>query len=203
MGVFIAVVAILWLFNALRGVIRGMRRPGRPNWTVVGLYLLLALGGEGFFAQALCATGVIKLPSSFQWPAGYVSGVVATDDGKQIVPLTPVSRIQIYDSQWHFVTGWYVNTAGGDFKVQSSPDGVIEAFTARGRHHYSFTQDGHLIASGSYSDGFWSLPSGESRVVPTSPFLWVFSSPIASWGIGAIGLVGLIVASKIDPTVKL
>jgi hypothetical protein len=203
MAVFIAVIALFWLFNAGRGVIRGMRRPGRPNWTVVVLYLLLALGGEGFFAQALCATGVIKLPSSLQWPAGYVSGVVATEDGKQIVPLTPVSRIQIYESQWHFINGWYVNTGGGDFKVRSSPDGVIEVFTARGRRHYSFTQDGHLVSSESYSDDFLSLPSGESLVVPTSPFLWVFSSPFLSWGVGAIGLVGLIVTKKIDPTVKL
>lgn len=203
MAVFIAGIALFWLFNAVRGVIRGMRRPGRPHWTVVFLYLLLALGGEGFFAQAFCTTGVIKLPSSFQWPAGYVSGAVATEDGKQVVPLTPVSRIQIYDSQWHFITGWYVNSGGGDFKVQSSPDGVIEVFTARGQRHYSFTQDGHLVLSESYSDNFMSLPRGESLVVPTSPFLWVFSSPFLSWGVGVIGLVGLIITKKIDPTVKL
>jgi len=198
-----AVIALFWLFIAVRGVIRGTRRPGRPNWTVVILYLLLAIGGEGFFAQALCATGVIKPRSSFQWPAGYVSGVVATEDGNQIVPLTPVSRIQIYDSQWHFITGWYVNTGGGDFKVQPSPEGMIEVFTARGRRHYSFTQDGHLISSEGYSADFSSLTGGESLVVPTSPFLWIFSSPFLSWGVGAIGLIGLVITKKIDPTVKL
>lgn len=202
-AVFIAVIAIFWLFNAVRGVMRGMKQPVGPKWTIVVLHLLLALGGEAFFAQALCTTGVIKLPSSLQWPAGYVSGVVATEDGKQIVPLTPVSRVQIYDSQWHFITGWYVNTGGGDFRVQSAPDGMIEVFTARGRRHYSFSQDGHLISSESYSGGFESVPSGESLVVPTSPFLWVFSSPLLSWSVGAIGLVGLIVTKTIDPTVRL
>jgi hypothetical protein len=202
-AVLIVVIALIWLFAAVRGIKRAVTSIGRPKWMVVVLYLLLALGGEGFFAQSLCTTGVIKLPPSFQWPAGYVSGVTATEDGKQVVPLTPVSRVQIYDAQWRFVTGWYVNTGGGDFKVQSSPGGLIEVFTARGRRHYSFSQDGHLISSGGYSDEFSSLPGGESLVVPTSPFLWIFSSPFLSWAVGMIGLAGLLVVSKIDPTVRL
>jgi hypothetical protein len=199
---FIVVIALIWLFAAVRGMARALTRIGRPKWIVVTLYLLLVLGGEGFFAQSLCTTGVIKLPSSFQWPAGYVTGVAATEDGMQVVPLTPVSLVQIYDAQWHFVRGWYVNTGGGDFKVGYSSNGLIEVFTARGRCHYSFSQDGHLVSSGGYSDDFSSLPGGESLVVPTSPFLWIFSSPFLSWGVGMIGLAGLLVVSKIDPTVR-
>jgi hypothetical protein len=82
-------------------------------------------------------------------------------------------------------------------KVQSSPDGVVEIFTARGAVHYSFTQDGRLVSSASLPEPFLSLPRGESFIVPTSPFLWVFSSPFLSWGVGVIGLVGLAILEKV------
>jgi hypothetical protein len=35
-------------------------------------------------------------------------------------------------------------------------------------------------------------------VVPTSPLLWVFSSPFLSWGLAVIGFVGLAILKKID-----
>jgi hypothetical protein len=86
----------------------------------------------------------------------------------------------------------------GDFKVQYSPDGVIEVFRARGEHHYSFTEDGHLISSTRIlPNSFSSLPKGQSVVVPTSPLLWVFSSPFLSWGVMVIGFVGMAILKKI------
>jgi hypothetical protein len=194
---FIVFLSLFWLFSDLRGAVRDLKRASRSKWIVGVMYFLLFIGGEGFFAQALCTTGVLKLPPSFQWPAGYVRGVVTQEDGKQIVPLTPVARVQIYDSQWHFIRGWYVDTGGADFKVRSSPNGVVEIFTARGGVHYSFTQDGNLLSSGGSPEPFLSLPRGESVIVPTSPFLWVFSSPFLSWGVGVIGLVGLASLKKL------
>ena len=161
------------------------------------MYLLVLVGAGGFFAAALSATGIIKLPSSYEWPAGYVRGVVTTADGKYIVPLMPSGRLQIYDSQWHFIRGWNVGTGGGNFKVQCSANGVIEVFTARGEHHYSFAQDGHLIGSESLPEPFSLLPDeGQSVVVPTSPLLWIFSSPFLSWGVAVVGFVGLAVLKK-------
>ena len=133
------------------------------------MYLLVLVGDGGFFAAALSATGIIKLPSSYEWPAGYVRGVVTTADGKY----------------------------RGNFKVQCSANGVIEVFTARGEHHYSFAQDGHLIGSESLPEPFSSLPDeGQSVVVPTSPLLWIFSSPFLSWGVAVVGFVGLAVLKK-------
>jgi hypothetical protein len=40
---------------------------------------------------------------------------------------------------------------------------------------------------------------GEWTVVPTSPLLWVFSSPFLSWGLAAVGGIGLIAVRRIAP----
>lgn len=173
---------------------------GRPfKWIVGVTYFLILIGASGFFATALSAVGILKLPCSREWPAGYVSGVVTELDGKYIVPLVPSGRVQLYDSQWHFIRGWNVDAGGGDFKVQCSPDGLIEVFTARGEHHFSFSEDGRLIASTTILPGVFSgLPKGQSVVVPTSPLLWVFSSPFLSWAVMVIGFVGMAILKKIN-----
>jgi hypothetical protein len=195
---FIALFAGFWLFLAARGMVREFKRGGRFKWVLAVMYSIILVGAGGFFAASLSATGVLKLPTYREWPAGYVRGVVTAADGKYIVPLVPSGRIQLYDPQWHFIRGWNVDAGGGDFKVECSPDGRIEVFTARGERHYSFTEDGHLVASTRIlPETFASLPSGDSVVVPTPPLLWVFSSPFLSWGLAVIGFVGLAILKKI------
>jgi hypothetical protein len=196
-GLLMAAFSAFWMFLCARGLARALRAPDRAKWIVGLTYLLVLVGAGGFFASALSATGIIKLPSSYEWPVGYVRGVVTTADGKHIVPLMPSGRLQIYDTQWHFMRGWNVDAGGGDFKVECSSDGRIEVFTARGERHYSFTEDGHLVASTRIlPETFASLPSDDSVVVPTPPLLWVFSSPFLSWGLAVIGFVGLAILKK-------
>ena len=157
------------------------------------------MGVFGFFAAPLAAIGVLKLSNSFQWPAGYANGVARTPNGIYIVPLVPSGRIQLYDSQWRFLRGWHVDANAGDFIVKSRPNGTIEAFAARGLHQYYFTESGRLIFSQTLSSDpeYYSLHrEGVSIVVPTSPLLWVFSSPFISWGVAAIGGVGLVLVKK-------
>jgi hypothetical protein len=197
-GLFLALFAIVWLFLAARGSAREFRRANRFKWTVAVMYFLILVGASGFFAAALSANGVLKLPFYREWPAGYVGGVVTTVDGKYIVPLVPSGRVQLYDPHWQFIRGWNVAAEGGDFKTQHSPNDLIEVFTARGEHHYSFDEYGHLIASMRVPpEYFSSLPKSESVVVPTSLFLWPFSSPFLSWGVTVIGFVGLSILRKI------
>jgi hypothetical protein len=87
----------------------------------------------------------------------------------------------------------------GNFKVQYSPDGAIEVFTEKKARHYSFTQDGHLVASERIPrETFSSLPTGEMVVVPTAPLFWVFSTPFLSLGVAVIGSIGLAILKKID-----
>lgn len=196
-GLFLALFAAFWLFLAARGMAKELNAPERTKWIKGTMYLLILIGAGGFFAAALSATGVIKLPPAYEWPAGYVRGVVSTGDGKHIVPLTPSGRLQIYDSHWHFIRGWNVDAGGGEFKVQCSSNDEVEVFTARGEHHYSFTQDGRLLSSEGLSQPFASPPNeGQSVVVPTSTLLWIFSSPFLSWGVAVVGFVGLAVLKK-------
>ena len=137
----------LWLFWATRAVVRAFKRSDRLKWIEAVLYFLVVVGVSGFFATALSALGVLELPPSREWPAGYVRGVVTTANGKYIVPLAPSGRIQLYDPEWHFIRGWNVDAGGGNFKVQYAPDGVIEVFIEKKARRYSFTQDGHLVAT--------------------------------------------------------
>ena len=132
---FIALFAGFWLFLAARGMVREFKRADRFKWIVAVMYFLILTGAGGFFAAFLSASGVLKLPSYREWPAGYVRGVVTAADGKYIVPLIPSGRVQLYDPQWHFIRGWNLDAGGGDFKVECSPDGLIDVFTARGERH--------------------------------------------------------------------
>jgi len=198
-GLFLVLFAAVWLFLATRGIAKELKTSQQAKWIKGTMYLLILIGAAGFFAAAFSAMGIIRLPTSYEWPAGYVSGVVTAADGKHIVPLMPSGRFQIYDPKWHFIRGWNVNAGGGNFKVGLSPDGVIEVFTARGEHHYSFTQGGQLISSETFSEPYSSLPEGESVVVPTSPLLWIFSSPFLSWGLALFGFVGVALLKKLRP----
>jgi hypothetical protein len=202
-GLFVAVFAGVWLFLLARGMAREFKRTEQSKWILGLAYFLILVGASGFFAAALSASGVLRLPTSFEWPAGYVSGVVRAADGDYIVPLIPSGRIQLYDPNWHFIRGWQVDAEGGEFKVQGSPDGMIEVFTARGEHHYSFTKDGLLIASTRVlPELFYRLPKARSVTVPTSPLSWIFSSPFISWGVMAIGFAGVAILKKFGGTTK-
>ncbi len=198
---------VLWLFSAffifttIRGISREIRNVRRHNlgWLTGLTGFLVLVGMGGFLAQSLVGTGALPLPNSFQWPAGNVKGVAKTPDGIYVVPLVPASRVQLYDSQWRFLFGWSVDTGGKDFIVGSTPDGVIEVRTSA--YEYSFSQDGRLLnkerarMSVDESRSILSF-SSQSVAVPTSPYLWIFSSPFLSWGVGVLGMIGLRSASR-------
>jgi hypothetical protein len=197
--IFLTLFAVVWLSLATCGIIRDIKKCGRAKWVIGLMGFLVIVGAGGFFATALLEMGVLKLSNSSQWPAGYVSGVIRTPDGKYVVPLIPPGRVQLYDPQWRFLRGWHVNADAGDFKVECAADGKIDVLTARGLHHYTFTQDGNLISAKSLSsyNSFYSRHTeGASVVVPTSPLLWIFSSPFLSGGVAAIGGIGLTVVKK-------
>jgi len=193
-ALFLTLLAGLWLFAPAFWIVRSFTKGGALSWPMALMGLLMMVGGEGFFAPSFLVEGVFKPPSTFQWPAGLVRGIATTPDGVNVVPITPAGRVQLYDSRWHFIRGWQVNAGGGDFKVETTPEGIIEVFTARGQHHYSFTEDGVRIPAdhggGGILEDYGSLSAGEFTSVPTPPYLWIFSSPFLSWGVGVIGMAG-------------
>jgi len=160
---------------------------------------LLILGAGGFFASAISATGGLNsLPPSFEWPVGRATGIVSLPDGTHIVPHTPSGRIQVYDRDWRFLRGWHVDAGGGTFKVNRIDPDRIEVVTARGQQRYVYTLDGNLLTTETYAPrSYSSFPeSAESHVVPTKPWLWSFSHPFLSWGVGMLGMAVLVVVSK-------
>jgi len=158
----------------------------------------MVVGAAGFFGSGLSSAGGLNWLPTFEWPMGYTTGVVSTADGLHIVPHTPSGRIQVYDANWTFVTGWHVDANGGTFKLLAPAEGRIEVITARGRWHYVFAMNGTLISKNCYDPrSYDSFPSeGESMVVPTAPWLWTFSHPGISWAVLAIGVVMLLIMQK-------
>ncbi len=198
-GLFLLVFALTWIYFVLRGIVRWVPPDGPKKWIVAVMGLLVLVGACGFFGAALSAEGVLQFPRSFEWPVGYVNGVRTALSGNYVVPLVPSGRVQIYDGQWHFLRGWHVAAHGGDFKVEAREPDRIEVFTARGQHHYTFTDNGDLIAAATFSEDFYSLPSGGPYiVVQTSLFGWIFSSPFLSWATALIGFVGLAIVKKLN-----
>ena len=78
---------------------------------------LMIVGGECFLAFGLIVANIIKLPNTFEWPAGNVHGIARTPEGNIVVPLFTSARVQLYDSNLHFIRGWHVETGGKSFTV--------------------------------------------------------------------------------------
>lgn len=191
-GWMVAVFAIIWTVLAIRGISRESKRGGRFNWLVWVGGFFVVLGAAGFFGAALSSLGVVKLPSSFEWPPGYVSGVVTTPSGLSIVPLEPSGRVQVYGSDWRYLRGWQVAAEGGPFKIVISHPEKIEVYTLRGSHHLTYSETGKLLTTETYTQPYDSVHNaGHSQAVPTFPLLWPFSSPFLSVGLVVIGGAGL------------
>jgi len=194
---FLVLFAGFWLFQVSRGIGRSLKRGEKTNWVVAAMGPLVLTGFGGFFAAALAGEGILKLPNSFEWPAGYVDGIKTLPDGKNVVPLEPTGRVQIYDPSWHFLYGWHVDAMGGRFWLECPSSGLIEVYTGRGNHHYTYKENGDLVSSITYSEGLnWPSDGRSYIVVPTTPIGWLFSSPFISWGVGVIGFIGLALVKK-------
>lgn len=166
-------------------------RTGRKRWLgAIGGGLAL-FGGLGFLAAAFAAAGGLRwLPPNFEWPVGFANNVLTTPDGRHVVPHTAMGRIQVYDPDWKFVTGWFVDAGGGTFKIAIKGQSTIEVITARRHMRYLYTIHGYVVLAESYLPQSYSdFPSpGKSVAVPTHWWLWPFTTPFFSWIIGAVGM---------------
>src|SRR5215831_20079947 len=99
-GGTVIVFAVLIPYSRDRGT--GWRR-----WLTALASCLVVVGAAGFFGSGLSAVGGLNwLPNSFEWPVGYSGGILTTAEGLHVVPHTPSGRIQVYDADWTFRTGW-------------------------------------------------------------------------------------------------
>ncbi|HEY1684903.1 MAG TPA: hypothetical protein VGG19_09075 [Tepidisphaeraceae bacterium] len=200
----ILVIGSVWVLAALRAI---FDRDGKPLWRwLMGMVAgaLMAVGIVVFLSGGLSAAGGLNwLPTTFEWPAGHVSGVLTMQHGEHVVPLPDAGRIQIYDRQWRFVRGWHVEASGGDFKMVPAGNDQFDVYTAKRVKggqcaHYVFSIDGRLISQSSYpndADTYNAVPNvGVAAVVPTRIWLWVFSSPLYGWEMAIVGMLLLAVS---------
>lgn len=162
---------------------------------------LAVVGAAGFFGSALSTAGGLNwLPGSVEWPAGYVQGVVSTPSGLFVAPLTHCGRIQVYDADWKFIRGWYVDAGGGTFKLRPAGPDRIEVFVVRGQWRYVFDERGTLILKTTYAPASYESfeCAGHAVVVPTAMWLWVFAHPAISWVALFAGLVIVGASSKMS-----
>jgi len=200
--VFIALVlliaggVLLGAVLALLEAIRNRRR--KPLWRSIAhiaAALLVLYGFVGFFGAALSATGGLRwLPSTTQFPVGFVDGAVTDREGNLYCPSTPFGRIQVYDRNRHFLRGWFVDASGGSFRIHMDPEDRLEVVTARGQTRFLFDSRGNQISKShyppkSYSDfDHWK---GVPVWIPTPICLLPLSSPFGSLGTALLGIVVL------------
>lgn len=74
-GFFILGFFGFWLFFFFRGKSWSFDATARSTWLTVLMLVLASVGLAGVLASALSAMGPLRLPSSREWPAGYVWGL--------------------------------------------------------------------------------------------------------------------------------
>ena len=197
--VLILVILGAWILTSVRSIWSAKKVTGLRRWTIVIGATLMIIGAVGFFGAGIAAFGGLNwLPASFEWPAGYASGVVSSKEGFFVVPHAPSGRVQVYDQNWKFVRGWFVDAAGGVFKLVVSQTNQVEVITSRGQWRYVFDLKGTLLSKEHYAPGSYPdlRSSGASYMVPTAPWLLVFSSPIYSWLSAAAGMAILVLTRR-------
>jgi len=199
LDLLLMLIAGVWFFMAARRVNRALEETAWPKLLLALPGAMALLGVACLFAPSFPAEGVVHLPNSYEWPAGYVTHVITAADGNYVVPLVDAGRVQIYDPHWRFLRGWNVNALGGGFKVAASPAGAVEVFAAKARRHYIFDENGDLISSVPLleSDELL-LDQGHALIVPTPIWLWPLSSPAISLALIGLGLLSLEVLKRLS-----
>jgi hypothetical protein len=193
------------VFQVSRKIITAFRRTQKIGWIPVFVFILFGFiglwGVIGFGTQWIIGAGALKLPQSFNWPAGWVRGAVLDSDGNYIVPIIPVGRIQIYDSQLHFLRGWSMATGGKDFTLYAEPGQLVRMVDYR-KQQFWFSEDGTIQKEANAEvpqdeeQESSSLPA-PSMQIPTAPPFLVFASPIVAWIVAVFGCVGMAMVQKI------
>ena len=168
-----------------------------PRWGT----LFVAFGALGFFGLVFSGLGGLRwLPASFEWPVGFVRGSLTMSDGTHVVPVVLAGKkIQVYTPDWRFLRAWFVPAGGGGrFHLQLAPGSRIEVITRRDTMRYLYDPNGSLISAQSYAPrAFGDFPgSSETVRVPTSCWLWMFTSPMHPWLFFALGGVLVFVATR-------
>lgn len=89
---------------------------------------------------------------TFELPLSTANSIVVNSDGLIFIGLQHFSRIQVYDEKGDFVKNWRVDSEGGMFYLDISPNDSIIVYTARGGIKQTYNTDGLLLKTNRYSN---------------------------------------------------
>ncbi len=115
--------------------------------------ILFIVAGLNWFAPSLIRNTKF-IQSSTELPLAHLQGIVADQQGNVYIGIQFYERIQLYDTTGNFQKGWFVNTAGGSFRLKMNELNQLEVATARTNLHYIFDQDGNIVALNENSDAY-------------------------------------------------
>jgi hypothetical protein len=162
----------------------------------------MTAGAIGFFGTGLAMMGLFNwLPQSAPWPIGFMESVAVTPNGDQIVTHS-VGRIQIYDPEWHFKRGWFLESRGGPYKIIKIDNETIEVVANHSRSHWKFDIDGNLISRAKLDDYSRFSAIDEWQFTPATWWLLPIASPWLGFGSLAIGACSLRVANRVATLVR-
>jgi len=196
----VSLVGVTFLVTSVFGVLGSKKDTGLRRWLTTIGWSFVAVGASGFFGMAFLVVGGHRwLPSNFEWPIGFADGILTMTNGIYVVPHTPTGRIQIYDANWKFQRGWFVDASAGTFKLRIESSNRIEMITARGQMRYVYGLDGTIVAGETYAPKNYGdfSSSAQAAFVPTHWWLWTFTGPFYSWGLVAVGGGLLVGADRI------
>jgi hypothetical protein len=182
--------------------------------------ICLSLGLVGFLAWI---TGGIArwlpIAERARFPLGAPTGIAVDSRGYVVCGSGFYGRVQVYDSGGKFLTGWYVDSSGGDFRLWLTEDETLCVASIRGNVREVFRLNGERLSHASeeavagqfdqvspYSttglDGrkyiiresfgptrVFQLP--DRVIVRDSWLLWIVRGPFPAFLIAVVGFLGL------------
>jgi hypothetical protein len=157
-----------------------------------GFYGFLSL----FFAISI---GLDWLPRRFEWPAG-IASALDLPNGQHAVP-NLVGRLQIYDRNWRFVSGWQAGdlTKDGTGLVPAANE-LIAVYTLEngGTCRSVYDLNGDQISRMQVPmPAIFKFPTMRWHYVPSKWWLWGFTSPLM--GLAMFAVFGAIASSFKTP----
>ena len=112
----------------------------------LGAVLLGTIGFIGLFAGPVITSGVVEIPDRFELPLGALEGIAVDSEGNIYCGVGYYSRVQVYDSEGHYIRGIFIDSAWGAFRIRINPNDELEVATVRNDKLYRFGKDGTLVA---------------------------------------------------------
>lgn len=139
------------------------------------------------------------LPSGVEWPMGWGGDVATTPSGMHIAVHSASQRVQVYDADWRFVRGWYVETGrGGFYRVGALADDIVQVSMHSGS--ILFDLQGNRLDRPETPALAASPPASGLRLGPYIPTWYVLlplAHPFLGWLMCVVGALALVACGRL------